>query len=535
MPRQRTARIPVLIRPSLAPEGSRTARRRPFRARLVALGLVARLARARHRLLPRVLGRRAPRGAADRASASSRPFEVAGERVARPFRDAYGWTSRPALGQGRERGAPGGGRGPPPAGRRERDRGAGERRAAEAARVRRGQRFPDDYERVATRVIVQPQTVFRQEVVVAAGSKDGIRIDDPVVTPDGLVGTVTEVTPNSAQVRLLTDQQSAVSALVLETQARGDRPPRPERRVARPRPRAEDRARRGREHRRHRRSQVRQVRVALPVRHPDRRSSRASASATSTSSSRSRSRRSSTSTRCTRSSSSSRSGGAGVSPADGLKATGLLLARGPDPGHAGRRRSRSRSGHPDVVLVALVALALLRGPMFGASQASGPGSCSTSRRSGRSGSPRSSSRSPATGRDASARRRPAARRYPPLVAVALGTRLARASGRRVIHFMLGQGDSAVDRPRRRAPADARPQPPARLPRLPPAPAALPGHRAGAAGGAGRCLASRASCPPTRGSRGRTASRRRWRSGSRSSGSSRSRSSRRSSSGSGRSR
>jgi rod shape-determining protein MreC len=42
-----------------------------------------------------------------------------------------------------------------------------------------------------------------------------------VVTDDGLVGIVTEVTSNSAKVTLLTDQQSAVSSVVLESNATG--------------------------------------------------------------------------------------------------------------------------------------------------------------------------------------------------------------------------------------------------------------------------------------------------------------------------
>jgi rod shape-determining protein MreC len=45
--------------------------------------------------------------------------------------------------------------------------------------------------------------------------------NDPVVTQDGLVGLVTDVTSNGAKVTLLTDQSSAVSAIVLESGAAG--------------------------------------------------------------------------------------------------------------------------------------------------------------------------------------------------------------------------------------------------------------------------------------------------------------------------
>jgi rod shape-determining protein MreC len=63
--------------------------------------------------------------------------------------------------------------------------------------------------------------VFRQEVLIAAGSADGVRMHDPVVVPQGLVGTVIDVTSHAAKVRLLTDQESAASAVVVDTGAGG--------------------------------------------------------------------------------------------------------------------------------------------------------------------------------------------------------------------------------------------------------------------------------------------------------------------------
>ncbi len=149
------------------------------------------------------------------------PFEVAGERIARPFQDAWGWASdlfdakdenaklRTENAQLRQR--------------------AIENQTAqqENERLRNqlnyiaGTEFPNDFRGVTTRVIVQPQTVYRQEVIVAAGSTSGIRVNDPVVTSDGLVGTVAAVTPHSAKVRLLTDDESAASAIDIETGATG--------------------------------------------------------------------------------------------------------------------------------------------------------------------------------------------------------------------------------------------------------------------------------------------------------------------------
>jgi rod shape-determining protein MreC len=149
------------------------------------------------------------------------PFEVAAERVSRPFRDAYGWAADLVNAKGENEEL----REQVEALRRqviENETAARENdELRKLLRFRDSRRFPDDFRPVATRILVQPQSVFRQEVVVAAGSSEGVRVDDPVVTDEGLVGTVTEVTPNAAKVRLLTDQQSAASALVLETGATG--------------------------------------------------------------------------------------------------------------------------------------------------------------------------------------------------------------------------------------------------------------------------------------------------------------------------
>jgi rod shape-determining protein MreC len=81
--------------------------------------------------------------------------------------------------------------------------------------------FPTDYDGIATQVIARPAAAFEQEIVVAAGSDDGVVTGAPVVTADGLVGTVTDVTSGAARVRLLTDGSSAVSAVDLRTDASG--------------------------------------------------------------------------------------------------------------------------------------------------------------------------------------------------------------------------------------------------------------------------------------------------------------------------
>jgi rod shape-determining protein MreC len=149
------------------------------------------------------------------------PFEVAGERVARPFRDGWAYVSDlfDAKDENDELQAEV---------EELRERLIAEQIAArENERLREllgyigGPSFPADFEQITARVVARPPTPYQQEVVIAAGTDAGVRKDAPVVTDDGLVGLVTDVTPNSANVTLLTDQQSAVSAVVLESNATG--------------------------------------------------------------------------------------------------------------------------------------------------------------------------------------------------------------------------------------------------------------------------------------------------------------------------
>jgi rod shape-determining protein MreC len=71
------------------------------------------------------------------------------------------------------------------------------------------------YESVTSRVIGRSPTVWYATVTVDRGSSSGVRVDDPVITGDGLVGRVTDTTAGTAQVTLITDHRSAVSATVV--------------------------------------------------------------------------------------------------------------------------------------------------------------------------------------------------------------------------------------------------------------------------------------------------------------------------------
>ncbi len=220
MPRQRTARLPVLDAPARRTEGLSPRTSRALRARLVAAVLVL-VSLALITVYFRESEDGTLHGAQRIGLSVAMPFEVAGERVARPFRDAWGWASdligakqenaklRAEVEELRKRLI------------------QNETSASENARLREllqfvdGPNFPAGFDGVSTRVVGRPPSAYNQEVLIAAGTSAGIQRNDPVVTQDGLVGLVTDVTSNGAKVTLLTDQSSAVSAVVLETGAAG--------------------------------------------------------------------------------------------------------------------------------------------------------------------------------------------------------------------------------------------------------------------------------------------------------------------------
>ena len=71
------------------------------------------------------------------------------------------------------------------------------------------------YEPVTGRVIARSPTVWNSTVTIDVGSGDRVHVDDPVISGDGLVGLVASTQGGSAQVTLITDHASAVSAKVV--------------------------------------------------------------------------------------------------------------------------------------------------------------------------------------------------------------------------------------------------------------------------------------------------------------------------------
>ena len=149
------------------------------------------------------------------------PFQVAAERIAQPFEDVAGWAGDLFDARSENEKL-----------RAENDRlrqqlVQNKTAALQNAELRRllryrdGPAFPRDYVGVAASIIGRTPGQFEQQIVVAAGTNHHVRVNDPVVTADGLVGKVTKVSKRSARVTLLTDETSAVSALDLQTNAAG--------------------------------------------------------------------------------------------------------------------------------------------------------------------------------------------------------------------------------------------------------------------------------------------------------------------------
>jgi rod shape-determining protein MreC len=75
--------------------------------------------------------------------------------------------------------------------------------------------FDPEYKPLTGRIITRSPSVINATLGINLGSGDGVEVDDPVVSGDGLVGRITEVTNSTSQVQLITDPRNAVSAQVL--------------------------------------------------------------------------------------------------------------------------------------------------------------------------------------------------------------------------------------------------------------------------------------------------------------------------------
>ena len=222
MPRNRTARSAVLGLPvRRSASRSHPSRTSSALRRRIVLGLLVVVSLALITVSFRERSNGPLHDAQAAVAGALQPLEVAVERVARPFRDAYGWTKGlfEARAENEEL-------------RAENEQLRQQVIQNESALQRNvvlerlleyksSPAFPVDYDGVPAEVIARPSGSFEQTIVVSAGSGDGVAPDAPVVTADGLVGTVTRVTEGAARGRLLPDESSAVSALDLRTGASG--------------------------------------------------------------------------------------------------------------------------------------------------------------------------------------------------------------------------------------------------------------------------------------------------------------------------
>jgi rod shape-determining protein MreC len=74
---------------------------------------------------------------------------------------------------------------------------------------------------VTARVVGRSPTVWYSTVTIDKGTGDGVRVNDPVVAAGGLAGKITQATPNTSLVTLITDADSAVTARVTPSGATG--------------------------------------------------------------------------------------------------------------------------------------------------------------------------------------------------------------------------------------------------------------------------------------------------------------------------
>jgi rod shape-determining protein MreC len=150
-----------------------------------------------------------------------KPFQLAADRLVQPFRDAYGYFSGLVSAKDDVRRLEA-------ENRMLRQEATQSRFALERSRELErlldyvnSPAFPRDFEYIAAPVIAYPPTQFEQRLVIGAGEGNGVRVGDPVVNDDGLVGKVTDLTTETAQVTLLTDEKLAVGARDLEGEAVG--------------------------------------------------------------------------------------------------------------------------------------------------------------------------------------------------------------------------------------------------------------------------------------------------------------------------
>ena len=79
----------------------------------------------------------------------------------------------------------------------------------------------NDYRPVSATVVAKSPNVWYSTVTIDKGESSGVRVNDPVINGEGLVGKVAQVASDGAQVTLITDSSVGVSARIGSTGATG--------------------------------------------------------------------------------------------------------------------------------------------------------------------------------------------------------------------------------------------------------------------------------------------------------------------------
>jgi rod shape-determining protein MreC len=143
------------------------------------------------------------------------PFEEVTDRALKPARDMIGWFDETFEARGQNK-------------KLEEELAETRDRLAEAETLAAsneelsklvepaaGGLIPPGHQPVTARVVGRSPTVWYSTVTIDKGSSAGVAVNDAVVTGDGLVGRITNTATNTAQVTLITDHTSAVTARVV--------------------------------------------------------------------------------------------------------------------------------------------------------------------------------------------------------------------------------------------------------------------------------------------------------------------------------
>src|ERR1700733_4097758 len=74
---------------------------------------------------------------------------------------------------------------------------------------------------VAAQVIGTSGSDLSRVLYIDKGAKDGLKADQAVITPDGIIGKLRDVFPHTSQVLLINDQTSGAGVLLATTRIRG--------------------------------------------------------------------------------------------------------------------------------------------------------------------------------------------------------------------------------------------------------------------------------------------------------------------------